>query len=112
MSTAKRLHYDYADYLRSLEMSELKLEYCDGVIYAIRPDGALLWYYHDGRNQGSFEWQGPKQVGTGWQSFRQVFAGDGGVIYGLTSDGRLMWYRHLGRRDGSFRCSRSGHCSR
>jgi Uma2 family endonuclease len=35
MSTAKRLHYDYADYLRSLAMSELKLEYCDGVIYAM-----------------------------------------------------------------------------
>jgi Uma2 family endonuclease len=35
MSTAKRLHYDYADYLRSLEMSELKLEYSDGVIYAM-----------------------------------------------------------------------------
>ena len=35
MSTAKRLHYDYADYLRSLEKSELKLEYCDGVIYAM-----------------------------------------------------------------------------
>ncbi|GAC1552733.1 MAG: Uma2 family endonuclease [Polyangiales bacterium] len=35
MSTARRLHYDYADYLRSLEMSELKLEYCDGVIYAM-----------------------------------------------------------------------------
>lgn len=26
---------DYSDYLRSLEMSELKLEYCDGVIYAM-----------------------------------------------------------------------------
>jgi Uma2 family endonuclease len=35
MSTAKRLHYEYADYLRSLEMSALKLEYCDGVIYAM-----------------------------------------------------------------------------
>ncbi len=35
MSTAKRLHYDYAEYLHSLEMSELKLEYCDGVIYAM-----------------------------------------------------------------------------
>jgi Uma2 family endonuclease len=35
MSSAKRLHYDYADYLRSLEMSDLKLEYCDGVIYAM-----------------------------------------------------------------------------
>ncbi len=35
VSTAKRLHYDYSDYLRSLEMSDLKLEYCDGVIYAM-----------------------------------------------------------------------------
>ena len=35
MSPARRLHYDYAEYLRSLEMSELKLEYCDGVIYAM-----------------------------------------------------------------------------
>jgi Uma2 family endonuclease len=35
MSTAKRLHYEYADYLRSLEMSELKLEYCEGVIHAM-----------------------------------------------------------------------------
>jgi Uma2 family endonuclease len=35
MSTARRLHYDYSEYLRSLEMSELKLEYCDGVIYAM-----------------------------------------------------------------------------
>jgi Uma2 family endonuclease len=35
MSTARRLHYDYADYLRSLELSELKLEFCDGTIYAM-----------------------------------------------------------------------------
>lgn len=35
MSTAKRLHYSYADYLSSLAVSELKLEYCDGVIYAM-----------------------------------------------------------------------------
>ena len=35
MSTAKRLHYSYGEYLRSLEASQLKLEYCDGVIYAM-----------------------------------------------------------------------------
>lgn len=35
MSTARRLHYEYADYLVSLEVSELKLEYCDGEIYAM-----------------------------------------------------------------------------
>ncbi len=35
MSTARRLHYTYEQYLRSLEMSDVKLEYCDGVIYAM-----------------------------------------------------------------------------
>ena len=35
MSFARRLHYSYADYLRALADSEIKLEYCDGVIYAM-----------------------------------------------------------------------------
>lgn len=35
MSTARRLHYSYAEYLAALEMSEVKLEYCDGEIYAM-----------------------------------------------------------------------------
>lgn len=35
MSTAKRLHYTYAEYLSALRDSELKLEFCDGVIYAM-----------------------------------------------------------------------------
>jgi Uma2 family endonuclease len=35
MPTARRVHYTYEDYLRALEMSEVKLEYCDGVIYAM-----------------------------------------------------------------------------
>jgi len=35
MSTARQLRYSYEDYLRSLEQSELKLEYCQGVIYAM-----------------------------------------------------------------------------
>jgi Uma2 family endonuclease len=35
VSTAKRLHYSYGEYLRLLEESTFKLEYCDGVIYAM-----------------------------------------------------------------------------
>ena len=35
MTTARRLHYDYADYVAALEVSPLKLEYCDGTIYAM-----------------------------------------------------------------------------
>lgn len=35
MTSAKRLHYSYAEYLELLERSDFKLEYCDGVIYAM-----------------------------------------------------------------------------
>lgn len=35
MSNAKRLHYSYDEYLRLLAESTLKLEFCDGVIYAM-----------------------------------------------------------------------------
>lgn len=35
MSTAKRLHYSYDEYLRLLEQAEIKLEFCEGVIYAM-----------------------------------------------------------------------------
>lgn len=35
MSTARRLHHSYEDYLRMLEGSDLKLEYCDGDVYAM-----------------------------------------------------------------------------
>ena len=34
VSTARRVHNTYEDYLRALELSELKLEYCEGEIYA------------------------------------------------------------------------------
>lgn len=35
VSNAKRLHYSYAEYLELLERSTFKLEYADGVIYAM-----------------------------------------------------------------------------
>lgn len=35
VSTARRLNYTYEDYLRALEDSRIKLEYCDGQIYAM-----------------------------------------------------------------------------
>jgi len=35
MSTARRLHHTYEEYLRALEVSGVKLEYCDGEIYAM-----------------------------------------------------------------------------
>lgn len=35
MTTARRLHYTHDEYLRALDDSSLKLEFCDGVIYAM-----------------------------------------------------------------------------
>ena len=35
MATVRRLHHDYADYLRTLEMGDVKLEFCEGEIYAM-----------------------------------------------------------------------------
>jgi len=35
VTTARSLHHSYEDYLAALEMSEVKLEYCDGEIYAM-----------------------------------------------------------------------------
>ena len=74
------------------------------MIYAITESGDLLWYRHDGRDDGSFRWAAPegKKVGTGW-NFPQVFSGGGGVIYAVTSNYELLWYRHDGHDDGSFR---------
>jgi Tachylectin len=56
----------------------------DGVIYAIDEAGALLWYRHLGRSDGTENWASgglPKQVGTGWNDFNQVFAADDAVVY-------------------------------
>jgi Uma2 family endonuclease len=35
MSTAPQLHYSYEEYLSVLDRSPVKLEYCDGLIYAM-----------------------------------------------------------------------------
>jgi Uma2 family endonuclease len=35
VTSARRLHHSYEDYLAALAMSEVKLEYCDGEMYAM-----------------------------------------------------------------------------
>lgn len=85
------------------------------LLYAINAQGDLTWYRHLGREDGSFRWDNPAKVGTGWDKFEHVFSGGGGIIYAIepaspaapfhgrpsASGGRLLWYRHLGRDDGS-----------
>lgn len=83
----------------------------EGIIYAITPEGKLLWYKHNfykygvgSEGQGSggqTAWEGPKEVGRGWQNFQHVFASNEGVIYAITKEGKLLWYKHQGYRNGS-----------
>lgn len=86
-----------------------------GVIYAVekssldpatgrRTGGRLLWYRHDGRNDGSYTWAANSgaAVGRGWDNFTHVFCGGDGVIYAIGESGDVLWYRHDGRADGTF----------
>ena len=76
-----------------------------GIIYAVTQNDDLLWYRHDGRNDGTFKSasNGGSKVGNGW-NFKHVFSGGDGIIYAITqNDEHLLWYRHDGRNDGTFR---------
>lgn len=70
------------------------------LLYAIQPNGDLLWYYHFNAHDGKPNWHPPQKVGTGWQHFTQVFSAHPGVLYALSPDGVLRWYRHKGAMDG------------
>jgi hypothetical protein len=76
-----------------------------GVIYAVLADGTLRWFRHrgwtDGRGlESPGAWDGPRDVGVGWDMFSTVFSRGDGVIYGITADGTLRWYRHTGFQTG------------
>ena len=80
----------------------------DGVIYAVRYSGELLWYRdvrRDGSNaaDGSTGWAANSgaQIGFGW-NFSEILCpgGANGLIYAITDEGDLLWYRD-DLRDGS-----------
>jgi len=52
---------------------------CNGIIYAVTPNGELWWYKHNGANSGKGlnspgAWEGPKTVSYGWQNIKTIFA--------------------------------------
>jgi hypothetical protein len=73
-------------------------------MYGIQRDGTLIWLGYEGRHSGLREaWLNnaqPKQVGTGWDSFKIVFSSGEFVIYGINPEGKLLWFRHHGARSG------------
>lgn len=39
-------------------------------------------------------WDGPVQVGTGWNNFRAVIPAGNGLLLAVHNNGKLQWYRH------------------
>ncbi|MCI0415531.1 hypothetical protein L0222_22380 [bacterium] len=76
-----------------------------GIIYAITQDGKLRWYKHNGYLSGAGletpgAWEGPKEVGRGWNGFQQIVPAGDGVILVIQNDGKLRWYKHNGYMTG------------
>ncbi len=71
-----------------------------GTIYALKRNGDLVWYRHDGYQNGEVKWAGPLTVGTGWNSFTKIIPMGDGVLYGVLPDGTLVWNRHLNYQTG------------
>jgi hypothetical protein len=69
-------------------------------LYGLTHDGKLVWYQHDGFNDGTFRWPQPIEVGQGW-NFTRIFSGGDGVVYAIRKDGKLFWARHTGFRTGA-----------
>jgi hypothetical protein len=73
-------------------------------IYAIAADGRMFYYRFEGMLDGSNRWAVEQSaIGTGWNGFRQVLAGDRATIYGITPDGQMLFYRFAGLGDGANR---------
>jgi hypothetical protein len=72
-------------------------------IYTIAPNGDLQWYGHAGGSmQGRSDWEGPKVVGTGWNTFKAVLPAGGPQFYTVSANGDLHWHQHKGWQSGRF----------
>ena len=66
----------------------------EGIVYAIRDDGKLIWYKHNGYTTGGgvAAWESPREVGSGWGDFKDVFSTGKGHVYAVKQDGTLWQY--------------------
>ncbi len=82
-------------------------------LYGIRPDGGLLVYVDDSRDDGGFaSWiaqavSAPPLAGVNLAKFARVLAGGDGILYGITEDGSVTYFRLLDpwRNQGPMRWS-------
>ncbi len=77
-------------------------------LYAVTPEGDLLWFRHTGFQNGTQVWgnnDAAKKVGYEWAGNLKVFKGDprgkDGVVYKINSQGALTWFKHQGVASGS-----------
>jgi hypothetical protein len=70
-------------------------------VYAIRLDGKLFWYRNTGFRDGTRDWLGPKEVGSGWSGLRDVFSEGKGEVYAVKPDGTLVLYQQKDYENGS-----------
>jgi len=73
-------------------------------IYAVLPNGDLMWNRHDGAYDLSdldlWASANSKRVGTGWKVLH-AFSGGDGITYAVMENGELRWNFHNGRDDGT-----------
>jgi Tachylectin len=77
----------------------------NGVIYATKPNGALVWYRHTGWHNGDPTWADNTErevgLGRGWNSYVHLLPAGNGVIYAIDNNGSLAWYRHTDWSNGN-----------
>lgn len=70
--------------------------------YALTQDGVLLWYRHNGFNDGTMNWDGANDIGAfGWNILSKIIGGGNGVIYAIGMQNDLWWYKHEGFETGT-----------
>jgi hypothetical protein len=62
----------------------------DGVLYAIQPDGKLLWY-----RRRDADWVSGTLAESGWDEYRFVFSVGFGRLYAVDGDGKLLWFQEI-----------------
>lgn len=69
----------------------------NGIIYAIRSDGALLWFRHSGWRTGAPTWVDigrGRVLGTGFHQYRWVGASETGEIFAVRGNGDLLRFTY------------------
>lgn len=75
----------------------------DGIIYAMKRNGDLLWYKHDGWKAGKKdEWDRRSGilVGEKWDIYDRIFATNNGLVYAITKKNELYLYKYSGWMEG------------